>query len=353
MPAPTRLQDLAPGLRGRRVSLGAWPTPVRALDVGATAPLWCKDEGHASAAYGGNKIRKLEWVLPRVGRDRAVVTIGAVGSNHVLATAVHGRALGVKVHAVLVPQPGTAAARRNAGVTGALAHRLWPAGGEAGAAATLGRALVAAAREDGRRPALVWIGGSTPRGVLGWVQGALEIADQVAAGILPAPAHVFVPAGSGGIAAGLLVGFDLAGLDTTVHAVRVADPLWANRRAILTLARASARVLRRAGGPRVRPDPRRLVLDTRWFGGVYGAPTEAGRAAQALAEDLGLGIEPTYSAKTLAAAAHALRAGEARGPVLWVDTANARPLEDLAGGAVPDPPAVLLPLLTPLSGARA
>jgi D-cysteine desulfhydrase len=341
------LEERVAGLRHQRVAIGAWPTPVRALDVGAAAPLWCKDEGRAGPVYGGNKIRKLEWVLPRVGRDRALVTVGAAGSNHVLATAVYGRALGIKVHAVLVPQPGTTAARRNAGVTGALAHRLWPATGEAGAVVALGRAMAAATREDGRRPALVWIGGSTPHGLLGWVEGGLEIAAQVDDGALPAPAEVFVPAGSGGIAAGLLVGFALAGLDAAVHAVQVADPLWSNRPAVLGLARLTARVIRGAGGPRLRVDPTRLVFDDRWFGGTYGGPTGPGRTAAALATDLGVGIEPTYSAKTLAAAVHALRAGEARGPVLWLDTANARPLEPLAGGTVPEPPAALEPLLTP------
>jgi D-cysteine desulfhydrase len=339
------VEGLAPGLRGARLALGTWPTPVRAVDVGADAPLWCKDEGRSAPGYGGNKIRKLEWVLPRVPRGAAVVTIGAVGSNHVLATAYHGRAQGLRVHAVLVPQPDTPAARRNIGVSAALLHRHWPAGSEAGAALALARGVRAAWREDGRRPAVVWIGGSTPHGVLGWVEGALELADQVARGEVPVPARVYVPAGSGGIAAGLLVGLAAAGLRCEVHAVRVADRVWANRRAVLTLARLATRRLRQAGAdvPDVAPD--RLVLDQRWFGGAYGEPTEEGRRAGELAASAGLGIESTYSAKTLAAAVHALRHEAVGGPVVWIDTANAQPLEDLVGGTVPAPPARLAGLL--------
>jgi D-cysteine desulfhydrase len=340
------VEQLAPGLRGERLALGRWPTPVRALDVGASEPLWCKDEGHSAPGYGGNKIRKLEWVLPRVSDGAALVTVGAVGSNHVLATALHGRRRGVRVHAVLVPQPDTDAARRNAGVSATLLHGVWPARGEAAAVGALARAVRAAWREDGRRPAVVWIGGSTPTGVLGWVGGGLEVAAQVARGELPAPRRVYVPAGSGGIAAGLLVGLTAAGLRCEVHAVRVADRVWANRRTVLTLARLATRRLRRAGATLPDVDSRALVLDQRWFGPGYGHPTPAGRDARALATAAGLSIEPTYSAKTLAAATHALRHEGVDGPVLWIDTANAEPLEDILGGdPVPDPPASLAALL--------
>jgi D-cysteine desulfhydrase len=339
------VERLAPGLRGARVVLGRWPTPVRAVDVGADEPLLCKDEGRSAPGYGGNKIRKLEWVLPRVPPGSAVVTVGAVGSNHVLATALHGRAQGLRVHAVLVPQPDTPAARRNIGVSAALLHGHWPAGNEAAAAVALGRAVRAAWREDGRRPAIVWIGGSTPHGVLGWVEGALELADQVARGEVAAPRRIYVPAGSGGIAAGLLVGLRAAGLRSEVHAVRVADRVWANRRTVLTLARLATRRLRRAGADVPDVDPGALVLDQRWFGQAYGQPTEAGRRAGELAGSAGLGIEPTYSAKTLAAAVHALRHEPVGGPVLWIDTANAQPLEDILEGGVPEPPPRLAGLL--------
>jgi D-cysteine desulfhydrase len=340
------VEELAPGLRGRRLALGRWPTPVRALDVGGDEPLWCKDEGRSAPGYGGNKIRKLEWVLPRVPAGSALITAGAVGSNHVLATALHGRRQGLRVHAVLVPQPGTAAARRNAGVSAALLHGVWPAGNEAAAVGALARAVGAAWREDGRRPAVVWIGGSTSHGVLGWVGGGLELAAQVTRGELPAPRRVYVPAGSGGIAAGLLVGLAAAGLRCEVHAVRVADRVWANRRAVLTLARLAVRRLREAGATVPDVDPRALVLDQRWFGSGYGHPTRAGHRAGELAGAAGLPIEPTYSAKTLAAAAHAVRHEDVAGPVLWIDTANAQPLEDVLDGAgVPDPPPRLAALL--------
>jgi D-cysteine desulfhydrase len=341
------LEQRAPGLVGRRLALGSWPTPVRELDVGGPTPLWCKEEGRSGSPYGGNKVRKLEWLLPAIRPGAAVLTAGAVGSNHVLACALYGGQAGLRVHAVLVPQPDTTSARRNAGVSAALLHRAWPAGGDAAAVVAAGRAVASARREDGVRPAVVWIGGSTPTGVLGWVEGGLEIGAQVARGELPAPRTVVVPAGSGGISAGLLVGLRMAGLDATVHAVRVADRVWANRTAVLGLARQVTRRLRREGALVGDVDPRRLVVDQRWFGAGYGEPSAVGEQAAELARGAGLAIEPTYSAKTLAAAADLVRRGDARGPVLWVDTANSQPLDGiLPTGVVPAPPPALTALLT-------
>jgi D-cysteine desulfhydrase len=332
--AASPLERLVPGLRGQRLALGSWPTPVRAIDVGGRE-LWVKDEGAAGPLYGGNKIRKLEWLLPCVRERDALVSIGAVGSNYVHATAVYGAELGLKVHAVLVPQPDTPTARRGAAVNAALVHRVWPATSEVRAVGQLAAAVRAAWREDGRRPAVAWIGGTTPRGVLGWVDGALEIAAQVRAGALPEPQRVVVPAGSGGIAAGLLVGLHLAGLHSVVHAVRVAAPFVANRRLTLLYARAAARLVRRAGGPRVRVDPGRLVLDTRWLGSGYGFPTGVADEAAEMAEGADLPVDATYSAKALAAAVAAIREQRADS-VLWIATANRRPVPaELTGAPLP------------------
>lgn len=179
--------------------LGQWPTPVEPLDLTGGGRLWVKREDRCARPYGGNKVRKLEWLLPVLAEQRdALVTFGAVGSNHVLATATYARRFGLKVHAVLVPQPATAAVARNAAVTAALTHRVWPASGEVTATGAFTRASIAALREDGCRPGLLWVGGSSPRGVLGWVEGGLEIARQVVGGELPQVRHIVVPAGPEG-----------------------------------------------------------------------------------------------------------------------------------------------------------
>src|SRR5690606_22680924 len=72
--------------------LGSAPTPVRQLtDLPGGGPeIWVKDESGYGGPWGGNKVRKLEWILPdaRRRRRRTILTFGALGTNHGLATAL-------------------------------------------------------------------------------------------------------------------------------------------------------------------------------------------------------------------------------------------------------------------------
>ena len=93
------------------MTLGTYPTPIERLEA-LSRPgcgLWVKRDDLTSALYGGNKVRKLERLLADAkekGAER-ILTVGAVGSHHVLATAVYGKRAGLAVEAVLVPQPRT------------------------------------------------------------------------------------------------------------------------------------------------------------------------------------------------------------------------------------------------------
>lgn len=140
-----------------------------------------------------------------------------------------------------------------------------------------------------------------------------------------------------------MLGTAIAGLDATVHAVRVAEPLWSNRPMVRVLARSAANVLRVHGHV---PDLHmsRLRLHRRWLGTGYGHPTPAGGRAAELAAQHGLHVEPTYTSKTLAAAT-AIATAVHPDPVLWVATANSWPLEDVVGGEVPRLPSALEALL--------
>ena len=108
-----------PDARTTRIPLGTYPTPMARCGV-----LWVKRDDLSSPIYGGNKVRKLELLLGAArdaGRSK-ILTIGAVGSHQVVATAVFGKLHGFAVEAILVPQPDSGHARANLGV--ALAHGL-------------------------------------------------------------------------------------------------------------------------------------------------------------------------------------------------------------------------------------
>ena len=214
------LHERWPQLRATlpHVALGDAPTPVRrlaALPSGAGCDVWIKDDGAYGSLYGGNKVRKLEWILPDVvarGR-RTIVTVGALATNHGLATSLYARARGLRCVLVLVDQPVDDHVRRqlerlrHSGARIYLAH---------GVRRTYAAApWIALRHSDLRRmrpPYFLPVGGSSPLGCVGFVEAAFELAAQIEAGELPEPSHVVVALGSGGTAAGLAAGLRMAGL---------------------------------------------------------------------------------------------------------------------------------------------
>ncbi|MGA1517686.1 MAG: 1-aminocyclopropane-1-carboxylate deaminase, partial [Phycisphaerales bacterium] len=150
----------------RRVVLGDAPTPVR--DASALRPgLWIKDEGAIHREYGGNKVRKLEFLLH--GAGERVVTMGAAGSHHVLATAVHASRLGHRVEAMAFPRPETPHARQV--LRAATARATLHVARDYEEVMQSFERLAAGATSF---PA----GGSRPLGTLGWVLAGLELAEQ-------------------------------------------------------------------------------------------------------------------------------------------------------------------------------
>ena len=304
-----------------RVRLGAFPTPVEAVALPGAGTLWVKRDDRSGEPLGGNKVRALEFLLAGVGRGDEVVTTGARGSTHALATAVYGTALGARVTVVRWPQEENAESRRVAlAITRAATETR-------DRRTTVGALFDAAVVRFVRHARWVPPGGTSARGALGHVNAALELAEQVSAGRLPAPARLVVPLGSGGTAAGLLLGLRLAGLDTTVVGVTVAPRLVANRGRVLAVARRARRFIEHAAGVQLPEiDPARFVVDRAQYGGAYGRATPAGHAAaEWLRTTAGIAADGTYSAKALAAAVAPGDAARA-GPTLFWLTFDARAL---------------------------
>jgi len=278
--------------------LASLPTPVLASTL---APgLWVKRDDLTAGPIGGNKVRALEFLLGGLAAGAEVLTAGATGSTHSLTTVIHARRLGARAAVVRWPQEMNDVARAVARRIEAEAHRTYAARSVVGA---YWRALRIRLARDVR-----WVppGGTSALGALGHVDAALELASQVAAGECPAPARIVVPLGSGGTAAGLALGLEIAGMRTRVLGVRVVSRIVANRARVLRLASRSARLIERlAPGARVpRVAPSRFDVVEGHFGGAYGRETAEGRAA---AERFRGGhtpalLEPTYTAKAFAAA---------------------------------------------------
>ena len=334
MPTAPLLHERFPALREAlpHVSLGKRPTPVRRLEglsAEGAAPVWVKDDGaFGSGPWGGNKVRKLEWLLPEARRRGAgtILTVGGLGTNWGLAAALYGREHGLRTALALVDQPVDDHVR-------AQLERLRSSGATIHRTRTKARTIAAlpwlVLRHTRRRPPyLLPAGGSTALGVLGYVEASLELAGQVAAGELPEPSHVVVAVGSGGSAAGLALGLRLAGMRTRVVGVPVTRDLRVDSRSLVRLAGRADRLLRRRGAEleAAAPGPDDIVVLDGWIGAGYGHPTAEGEAATAAVRERDrLVLEPVYTAKAVAALRAENAAGRfGAGPVLYLHTDGPR-----------------------------
>jgi D-cysteine desulfhydrase len=278
-----------------RVALRTRVTPVETLH--AISPrLWVKRDDLTADSLGGNKVRALEFLLGQFAPGSRVTTAGSRGSTHVLATAVHARAFGMKVTAaswpqVMNPVATEVSARLDREITrrhfsDAVTASLW--------------LQWRAWRGDSVIPA----GGTSALGILGHVNAGLELAAQVHAGLLPPPARVVVPLGTGGTVAGLAVGFSLGGLRTTVVGARVVPRIIGRVGRVRSLMQQAIRLL--GARPQAHVDVR---IANGVYAGAYGRPLER---AQELVGRLPVSMhaDPTYAAKTLVAAAESARDAE-------------------------------------------
>jgi 1-aminocyclopropane-1-carboxylate deaminase/D-cysteine desulfhydrase-like pyridoxal-dependent ACC family enzyme len=313
-----QLRDLVPW-----VSLGTFPTRIESLCVaapgGGERTLWVKREDLAAPVYGGNKVRKLEFLLARARAKGAtrLITVGAAGSHHALATTVHGRAQGFEVTLVLFPQPVSQHVRDVLRMDHALGAEIrWITRMEMVPVAML-QARLAYRRQHAF---VIAAGGSDAWGTLGWVDAGLELAEQIERGEAPRPATIHVAAGTLGTAAGLALGLRAAGLDVPVKAARITSRLITNERTLATLVRGAAKILQTAGARIPIEDVLRQVeIGHTQIGRGYGRATPESTFALDAFAAAGLRLDATYTAK---AAAQLLAASEA-GPVLFVQTLSA------------------------------
>jgi D-cysteine desulfhydrase len=312
-----------PFYRRTMLSFGNYPTAVELLAPlsSAATALWVKHDDQTNPIYGGNKVRKIGRLLSdaQARGKNSVVTIGAVGSHHVLTTGIFGRAAGMQVEAVVVGQPRTEHVLENVRADIAQGVRLYPASNYAHAAALLARCVLNGAY-------YIPAGGSNRIGAQAFVDAASELSGQVRRGEMPEPDLLVVAMGSGGTAAGLAAGLAKEGLRTKVLAVTVAEPAWFVERSVRALALECAeRSLRES----VRA---RLEQTRAYLGRGYGYATEAGTRATCEAAKVGLALDPTYTAKAFAAALDRVQSGSERTILYW-HTLSSAPMAPLLASA--------------------
>ena len=287
------------------------PSPVQPFPE-RESELWIKREDLNAPVCAGNKVRALEFLLGGLHEGDTVITTGGAGSTHVLATAAHASRLGVTTLASRWTHDMNPVADKVA----AQIRRVIP-----GSRVSWNPVIALAEaryRSTTRKVRYIPIGGTSPLGVLGHVNAALELNDQIINGEIPQPSSIVLPLGSGGTAAGLLLGFAIAGLTSVeIAGARVGPRIFANRARVLMVARSTSRLIQRITGdkvPIVNPAQLRVIHNV--YGGAYGRTLEASRdPAKLLQRAMGLRLDDTYSAKAWTAVLE--ERNMKRGPVLF------------------------------------
>ena len=308
-----------------------YPTPVRACPAlsHARAELWIKNDGLSHATYGGNKVRKAVRLVAEAVRRGAkrVLSFGAAGSHHLLTLTLFAREAGLQSAAVVFPQPYTKHALDTLRVGLGLGLELHPVRHAALIPWVLPRVL-------GRGDYLIAPGGSNAIGTQACTDAVDELAQQIEGGELPSPDLIVVPLGSGGTCAGLAAGVVRRGLPCRVLGVQVVGG-FGPRLAARHLAREAMRSS--GAAERIAELGSRLSFDATHVGPGYGAHSTAGVRATAVARELGLELDQTYTAKAFArvlellntaSSAEAERLGRPQRILYW-HTLSATALEPL------------------------
>jgi D-cysteine desulfhydrase len=304
-----------------RLRLIHGPTPIvrrPALDALTGVELWIKRDDAIAGAEAGNKLRKLEMLLGEAVAQgkRAIVTCGGLQSNHARATAIVCAELGLRAELLLrVPDPE--AARRSAPpATGnLLLDRLvgagiqWVSPDEYRQRVGLLEQAARRLEDEGFPAYVVPEGGSNGLGALGYFEAMREVREQMDLGLTAqGPFDVVAHAcGSGGTAAGVLLGAEAFGVAREVRAFAVCDDAPTFERIIgqiVTEARAHLE------GEAPGGDLVRLVVDDTAKGPAYAVQSDDQRAFLVeVARRSGLILDPVYTGKALYGVAQAVSRG--------------------------------------------
>lgn len=295
-----------------RVHLAHLPTPLEhAHRLGAALGvprLWVKRDDATGLAMGGNKARKLEYLMAEALQHGAdvVLTTGGAQSNHARMTAAAACRLGMR-SLLLLADEAPANTQGNL-----LLDRLF--GAEVRFLGDLPypevEARMAAAAEEmqaqGLTPYIIPVGGSTPLGCMGYVRAVRELAEQCRSQGIRPDAQV-IAAGSTGTLAGVLLGCRLFLPESRVYGISVSPRADAGRRKCARIVREAAELL----GAGWSPEPAEILIMDDWLGPAYGVPTPEGMAAlRRAARTEGYLLDPVYTGKALAGLEGLARRGE-------------------------------------------
>ncbi len=287
-----------------KVRLGHLPTPLEPMDrlsemLGGPR-LWVKRDDCTGLSSGGNKTRKLEFLMADAQKQGAdtIITQGATQSNHARQTTAAAAKLGMACHILLEDRTGSNEPDYNLNGNVLLDQLHGASISKRGGGTDMNAEMEVLAEsllQDGKVPYIIPGGGSNPIGALGYVNCARELVEQAAGIGLNIDALVHAT-GSSGTQAGLVAG--LAALQSDIHllGIGVRAPQEKQEQMVFDLAERTAQYL----GTGVQIDRSAVRANCNYVGPGYGLPTDGMiEAVKLLAQTEGLLFDPVYSGKGL------------------------------------------------------
>ena len=296
----------------RRCSLGFFPTPLaemKRLSKRLGGPrLWIKRDDLTGLAFGGNKTRKLEFLMAEAlakGCD-TVITAGAAQSNHCRQTAAAAAALGLSCHLALGGSP-PANRTGNLLLDWLLGAKMHWCGSQ-----RKGESLARIEEEltlGGHRPLVIPYGASNLTGAAGFAAAMVELDKQLLEARVRAGAIVFASS-SGGTQAGLMVGRSMTGSTARILGIRIDKDESATTPFDAQIALLANQVAERLGLAD-RYTPRDVALSSNYVGAGYGILGDLERnAIRLMAECEGILLDPVYTGRAFGALIDLVHRGE-------------------------------------------
>lgn len=311
------------------------PTPIRKLadkmDEDTPDRIWVKRDDLTHPVYGGNKVRKLGFILAEAlaKQKKQIVTFGAIGTNHGLATTLHAQAQGLQTKLFLFDQPVTQTVKQNLLCMQSLGAELHYRKSLLRTALAFYWSQFFAKKTEYH----LFAGGSNIAGCYGFIDAAFELRLQVEQGLMPEPDVIICPVGSGATLAGLTLGLKWAGLQSRVLGVRVAPshlgpiPTCTTKTVSKLMHQTYQQICQFYPALKNLQLPNVHMSDL-FYGGGYGVATNEGKRARERFEQHGIPLEDTYTAKAAAAClSHARQFGDQR--ILYWHTFNSMPIQPL------------------------
>lgn len=286
-----------------RLELGWLPTPIDEMPrlreaLGGGPQLFIKHDDYTGPAFGGNKVRKLEFELAAAQAEKAdvILTVGGVRSNHARVTAAAAAKLGLECHLILSGDASEVPA--SLWLDDLYSAKIHYVDSRQDRLPVMQK-IADELRQHGRQPYPIPLGASTPLGALGYVRA---VTDEIAMESAPFD-FLFHSTSSGGTQSGLLAGLEMVRLTTMVVGVSADDPAVEIAARVAGIVEGVGELLGRTFQPAIE-------VDAGFVGEGYGIPTAEGREAiELIARTEGIVLDPVYTAKAMAALIAHVRAG--------------------------------------------